>query len=157
MQFMPQNHTHYIQTHNTHLLTNASTYAAFILPLPTSPSPPPPPPLLLIRLTPNLTLLLLLKHLDLATIPLILSHPILHKPTNILDEAFGAAIPHPQADDQDAAPKDKADSEVDPEDDGAVHHVEDLERDEEDEEQRDDGGDIGLCDELVEQRREVCG
>ena len=120
-------------------------------------SSPPLPLLLLPRLKPNLILFLLLKHLNLPTIPLVLAHPILDQSTHIIHKPFWPAIPHPQAHDQDTAPEGEAERQVDPEDDGAVHHVKDLERDEEDEEEGDDGCDIGLRDEFVEKGREVRG
>lgn len=122
--------------------------------LPYFPSPPPPPLLLLLlaRLKPYLILLLLLKHLHFIAIPLIFSCPILNQPTHIIHKTLWAAIPQPQADDEDASPEDESDGEIDPEEHSAVHHVEDLERDEEDEDEGDDGGDIGLRNEFVEER-----
>lgn len=124
----------------------------------------PPTPLLLLllllllpRLEPNLAFLLHLKLSNLATVALVLVHPVLDQSADIVDEAVGPAIPDPQADDEDAAPEDEADGEIDPEEHGAVHHVKDFERDEEDEEQGDDGGYVGLRHEFVEQRGQVCG
>jgi hypothetical protein len=80
---------------------------------------------------------------------------MLHQAADILDEAFHASLPHPHAQDDNRAPEDEPDGHVDPKHDGAVHHVEDLERDEEYGEEREDGGDIGLGDEACEEWGEV--
>jgi hypothetical protein len=117
--------------------------------LPPSPSPS-------IRLYTNLLLLLPLKPLHFATVLLVLAHPVLSKPAYILHKPINAAIPHPQAENHNGTPENEAQSHVYPEHYGAVHHVENLEREEEYDEEEEDSGDIGLCDKAREERREVC-
>lgn len=123
---------------------------------PTRPAPslPPPPSLLLLlrtRLHPNLILLLLLEPLDLLTVHLILSQPVLDQALHIFHKALRPSIVHPKAHDQYPAPKHQPQSQVHPEDDGSVHHIEYLERNEEYGEEGEDGGYIGLCDEFIEE------
>jgi len=123
-------------------------------PIVSTPSSPPPLPLLLLLRTslhPNLILLLLLKPLNLLTINLILTQPVLAQALHILDKALGPSVVHPEAHDEYPAPEDQSQRQVHPEDDGPVHHVQYLERDEEYGQQREDGGDIGLGDEFVEE------
>jgi hypothetical protein len=133
-------------SYNKHVLSYAS-------PNSTPPLPPAPPPLLRLHL--NLLLITLLKPPHLTTILVILPTPILHQPTDILDKPVHTAIIHPHAQHDDRAPEHEADHHVDPEHDGAIHHVEDLERHKEDGEQREDGGNIGLCYEPREERGQV--
>jgi hypothetical protein len=104
----------------------------------------------------NLLLITLLKPPHLTTILVILPAPILHQSTNIIDKSVHAPIIYPHAQHDNRAPEHEADHHIHPEHDGAVHHVEDLERDEEDGQQREDGGDIGLRYEAREERGEVC-
>jgi len=106
---------------------------------------------------PDLILLLLLESLDLLTVHLILSQPVLDQALHIFHKALRPPVVYPEAHDENPAPENQTQSQVYPEDDGSVHHVQDLERDEEYGEQGEDGGDIGLCDEFVEERREVRG
>jgi hypothetical protein len=96
------------------------------------------------------------KPLHLPTILIILPTPILHQPTHILDKPVHTAIIHPHPQHDNRAPEHEADDHVDPEHDSAIHHVEDLERHEEDGQKREDGGDIGLRDEPCEERGQVC-
>ena len=67
-------------------------------------------------------------------------------------EAIDAAVVHPQADQPQAAPQQQAEDEVHPEEHGAVHHVEDLEADEERSDHDEDGGRIGFGHEAREER-----
>lgn len=73
----------------------------------------------------------------------------------IVHEAVGAAIPDPQRYGGQAAPEDEPEDQLDPEEHGAVRHVEDLEADEEQHYEREERGHIGLGHDAREERREV--
>lgn len=118
-------------------------------------SSPAPSPLLL-RLQPNLRLLILLVLLNLPAILLVLARPPSRQILHILDEAVDAAVVHPQPDQPHAGPQHQAEDKVDPEEDRAVHHVEDLEADEERGDHDEDGGCIGLGHEAREEGLQVC-
>lgn len=93
--------------------------------------------------------------LHLPTIPLILSRPVLDQPAHVVRKPVDAPIPHPQPEQYNRAPEYEPERHLDPEHDGAVSHVQDLERDEEDGEKREDARDIGLCDGARQERGEV--
>jgi hypothetical protein len=116
--------------------------------------PPSPPPLLGLHL--DLTLLRLPKALNLTTVLLILPHPMLRQPSDILNEALWPAIPYPQAQHQYRTPKCQPYYHIHPEHDCAVHHVQNFERDEEYGKQREDAGDVGLCYEACDEWVEMC-
>jgi hypothetical protein len=120
------------------------------------PLSPPLAPSLLFRLQPNLGLLILLELPDFPAILLVLAHPPVHQILNILDKAIHAPIIHPQSNDCNATPEHQPEDQVDPEQHGAVHHVEDLEADKQGSNHDEDGRDIGLCDKAGEKRGEVC-
>lgn len=116
----------------------------------------PSPSSLLLRLQPNLRLLILLVLLNLPAILLVLARPPSRQILHVLNEAVDTAVVHPQPDQPHAAPQHQAEDEVDPEEDRAVHHVEDLEADEERGDHDEDGGCIGLGHEAREEGLQVC-
>lgn len=75
--------------------------------------------------------------------------PILLRPSpapvrQIVQNPLWPARPHPQADDRETAPKQHSHRQPQPEHDGAEQHVEDFEREEEDQEEQGQGCQVGL-------------
>jgi hypothetical protein len=126
-----------------------------ILLLPTK-LPPPPTAALLLRLQPDLRLLILLKPLDLTAVLLILARPLLRQILHILHKAINAPVVYPQANQPYTTPQHQSDDQIDPEQNRAVHHIQDLEADEQRRDNDEDGRCIRLGNEPCEQRREVC-
>lgn len=75
---------------------------------------------------------------------------------DILDEAIGPPVPNPQRQRRQGTPQDEPEHQLDPEHDGTIGHVEDLEADEEHHEEREEGSDIGLGSDANQERGEVC-
>lgn len=125
-------------------------------PPPLAPSIPPTssPPLL--RLHPNLRLLRALPRLRLPAKPLILAHPKPRQLLRILHRAIHPAVPDPQRHADEQGVFCERPDEPDPRHDAAVEHAADLERDPEDGEEAEDGGDVGLRDDLGDERGKVC-
>lgn len=117
--------------------------------------PPSPTTALLLRLQPNLRLLILLVPLDLSTILLILACPPLRQILHVLHKPIHAPVINPQADQSNTAPQHQPDHQIDPEQHRAVHHVQDLEADEQRGDDDKDRRCIGLRHEACEQGREV--
>lgn len=65
---------------------------------------------------------------------LILALPLGRNPAQILCRTSQTLVPDPQSHDRDRAPEQQSYPKSDPEDDAAVHDIQDLEADEEDEE-----------------------
>lgn len=118
-------------------------------------STPSIPPLL--GLHPDLRLLRALPRPRLPLEPPILARPILDQPLRILDRAVDAPAVNPEAHAHDEAPLCELPDETDPEHDGAIEHAEDLEGEPEDGDEGEDGGDVGLGDDLGDERGEVGG
>jgi hypothetical protein len=122
---------------------------------PPRPLSPAPTTALLLRLQPDLRLLILLIPLNLPTILLILASPPLRQVLHVLHKPVNAPVINPQADQTNAAPQHQPDHQVHPEQYRAVHHIQDFEADEQ---RRDDDKNrrgVGLRHEPCEQRREV--
>lgn len=113
---------------------------------------PPPTTALLLRLQPNLLLLILLEPLHLATIPIVLARPGMRQLLHIVHKPVHAPVIHPQPQQAQAAPQQQPQHQTDPEQHGAVHHVEDLEADEQRGDDDEDRGRVRLRYETGEER-----
>jgi hypothetical protein len=84
--------------------------------------------------------------------------PVLLRPSSapirqILQNPLRPARPHPEADDGQTAPEQNLGREPQPEHDGAEQHVEDLEREENDQEKQGEGREVGFLGERIHERR----